>query len=117
MADLRVVVVNPFQGKPTHAQRCAPCNVQFACRQHVLSEAQASIIFGAPQQPPIRLRLPGRIKRKGVLNLRALMGLVNRAKFSSSQLIQLDNVLEIEEDRLSLDQWLIRRTAQMLASK
>lgn len=83
----------------------------------MLSEAQASIILGAPQKPPIRLRLPGRIKRMGVLNLRALLRLVNRAKFSSSQLIQLDNVLEIEEDRLSLDQWLIRRAAQMLASK
>lgn len=40
--DLRVVPVDLAKGAPLplHAQRCAPCNVQFACREHVLSEAQ-----------------------------------------------------------------------------
>lgn len=40
VTDLRVVVVDISAGRPVEASRCAPCNVQFACRAHVLSEAQ-----------------------------------------------------------------------------
>ena len=40
VTDLRVVVVNMSAGRPIHSSRCAPCNVAFGCRAHVLSEAQ-----------------------------------------------------------------------------
>ena len=50
VSDLRVVVVDAVAGRPVHAQRCAPCNVQFACREHVLSEAQVGHVT-AMQRP------------------------------------------------------------------
>ncbi len=59
--DLRVVVVDVAAAAPVHAQRCAPCNVQFGCRAHVLSEAQfaaASALSGAPRGEPLPLSLP-----------------------------------------------------------
>ena len=31
VVDLRVVIVDAAEGRPIHEQRCAPCNVQFAC--------------------------------------------------------------------------------------
>jgi hypothetical protein len=40
VTDLRVVVVDISAGRSVGASRCAPCNVQFGCRMHVLSEAQ-----------------------------------------------------------------------------
>ena len=67
VTDLRVVVTDVSRGLPVHLQRCAPCNVQFACRQHVLSEAQYAAATARvaaarrPNQHPLfraRLSLP-----------------------------------------------------------
>ena len=67
VADLRVVVTEVSRARPVVEQRCAPCNVQFACREHVLSEAQhaaaeralASASGSGGRRPPVqRLKLP-----------------------------------------------------------
>ena len=46
VSDLRVVVSDIASGRPIHEQRCAPCNVEFACREHVLSHRQAEAAYG-----------------------------------------------------------------------
>ena len=53
-----MVVVDVAAGRPVHEQRCAPCNVQFACREHVLSEAQAELL--APGATPTPMHVPTR---------------------------------------------------------
>ena len=65
VSDLRVVVRDVAAGLPLRDQRCAPCNVQFACREHVLSEAQLEVALAARNRsgtaavqlrPPVRAR-------------------------------------------------------------
>ena len=62
MIDLRVVTVDVAEARELEQQRCAPCNVQFACRQHVLSEAQwravADEVLAAEHPEPTHLPLP-----------------------------------------------------------
>ena len=50
LTDLRVVIVDVANGRPLHDHRCAVCNVQFACREHVLSEAQHAAARAMRQQ-------------------------------------------------------------------
>ena len=71
VTDLRVVVVDVTDGRPVHEQRCAPCNVQFACREHVLSEAQHAAMRalraaeGEPRtEMPLALPLRPRVSTK-----------------------------------------------------
>ena len=73
VSDLRVVVRDASVPRPPAAQRCSPCNVQFACRRSVLSEGQWDAVralrgWERRAFPPFRLPLGA----DGAVDARAL---------------------------------------------
>jgi hypothetical protein len=143
LADLRVVIVDAAEGRPIHEQRCAPCNVQFACRQHVLSEAQwraaqeATVTATVPQPPsdaahdgasagvldsPTRLPLPLVAPEPGavpgahrVVHLPQLWALL-ATHLGTQRELQLEELGDVRGDACSLDGELLKQSASLAAT-
>ena len=125
VTDLRVVVVNVAQARPLHEQRCAPCNVQFACREHVLSEAQhAAAVEVYGHKVPRRLALP--LRQVGgaghVIDLAHLWPRLSwrdpstGLSLDQAHTLELDDVADFEPiDNDSLDRALLRDARPLAA--
>lgn len=129
--DLRVVVANQTAGAPVHKQRCAPCNVQFSCRTHVLSEAQlraASLLPGAPSHVAVRLSIPMRRsdptgsseRLASVIDLPALWHsldprLASGRRLGLAHVLVVSGLADVSADACSLDQTMLSEQRQIAA--
>ena len=123
VTDLRVVVVDVAAGRPLHEQRCAPCNVQFACREHVLSEAQfreAHALHGKPTIEALQVPLTSAGARP-VVDLPKLWRRLLKAPPASARrlddaaVLSVDELADIEGNACTIDGVLIQQARPIAA--
>ena len=121
MSDLRVVIVDVANGRPLHEQRCAPCNVEFACREHVLSEAQHAAAREAlgRRDAPIPLPLPRRPKTEGsmVVDLPTLWAqlLADNGRLDNAPSLAVSGLADIDGDACTIDAVLLKQARPLAA--